>query len=64
MKLFNRKLEETYMFDFIINLFAEIADFFFTFWADNVIDKFAKRKKINNTQLIEIFRGHKYARDK
>ena len=34
MKLFNRKLEETYMFDFIINLFAEIADFFFTFWAD------------------------------
>ncbi|EEG93105.1 hypothetical protein ROSEINA2194_03053 [Roseburia inulinivorans DSM 16841] len=28
MKLFNRKLEETYMFDFIINLFAEIADFF------------------------------------
>ena len=25
------------MFDFIINLFAEIADFFFTFWADNVI---------------------------
>ena len=45
MKLFNRKLEETYMFDFIINLFAEIADFFFTFWADNVFDKFAKRKK-------------------
>ena len=41
----NRKLEETYMFDFIINLFAEIADFFITFWADNVIDKFAKRKK-------------------
>ena len=45
MKLFNRKLEETYMFDFIINLLAEIADFFFTFWADNVIVKFAKRKK-------------------
>ena len=45
IKLFNRKLEETYMFDFVINLFAEIADFFFTFWADNVIDKFAKRKK-------------------
>ena len=41
----NRKLEETYMFDFIINLFAEIADFFITFWADNVIDKFAKRNK-------------------
>lgn len=31
------------MFDFIINLFAEIADFFITFWADNVIDKFAKK---------------------
>ena len=37
--------KETYMFDFIINLFAEIADFFITFWADNVIDKFAKRNK-------------------
>ena len=33
------------MFDFVINLFAEIADFFFTFWADNVIDKFTKRNK-------------------
>ena len=33
------------MFDFIIDLFAEIADFFITFWADNVIDKFTKRNK-------------------
>lgn len=32
------------MLDFIINLLAEIADFFINFWADNVIDKFAKRK--------------------
>ena len=33
------------MIDFIVNTFAEIADFFFTFWADNVIDKIAKRNK-------------------
>jgi hypothetical protein len=33
------------MIDFIVNGLAEIADFFFTFWVDNVIDKFAKRKK-------------------
>ncbi len=41
----NSNLEETYMVDFIVNLFAEIADFFITFWVDNVIDKFAKRNK-------------------
>ena len=33
------------MVDFIVELFAEIADFFITFWGDNVIDKFTKRKK-------------------
>ena len=33
------------MVDFIVNLFAEIADFFITFWVDNVVDKFAKRNK-------------------
>lgn len=44
-KIDNRNLEETYMVDFIVNLFAEIADFFITFWVDNVIDKFAKRNK-------------------
>lgn len=33
------------MVDFIVNLFAEIADFFITFWVDNVIDKFVKRNK-------------------
>ena len=33
------------MVDFIVNLFAEIADFFISFWADNVIDRFTKRNK-------------------
>lgn len=33
------------MVDFIVNLFAEIADFFITFWVDNVFDKFVKRNK-------------------
>ena len=41
----NRNLEETYIGDFIVNLFAEIVDFFITFWVDNVIDKFTKRNK-------------------
>lgn len=30
------------MIDFIINIFAEIADFFITFGADKVIDKLKK----------------------
>jgi len=30
------------MADIIVNLFAEIADFFINFWADHVIDKFVK----------------------
>lgn len=29
------------MVDFILNVFAEIADFFINFWVDKVIDKFA-----------------------
>ena len=33
------------MLDVIVNVFAEIADFFISFWIDNIIDKFAKRKK-------------------
>ena len=33
------------MVDFIVNLFVEITDFFITFWADKVADKFTKRKK-------------------
>ncbi len=32
------------MADFILNVFAEIADFFINFWADKIIDKFAKKK--------------------
>ena len=32
------------MADFIVNMFAEVADFFFNFWVDNVIDKCAKKK--------------------
>ena len=30
------------MVDFLVDVLAEIADFFFSFWVDNVIDKFAK----------------------
>ena len=33
------------MIDFIVNLFAEIADFFINFWVDHVIDKCAKKNK-------------------
>lgn len=33
------------MIEFIVNIFAEIADFFFNFWIDNVSDKFSKRNK-------------------
>ena len=33
------------MMDFIVDLFAEIADFFISFWADHVIDRITKRKK-------------------
>ncbi len=33
------------MTDLIVDIFAEIADFFLTFWVDNVIDKIAKRNK-------------------
>ena len=32
------------MVDFIVNLFAEIADFFITFLTDNIIDKLVKNK--------------------
>jgi len=31
------------MADFLLNTFAEIADFFMNFWADKLIDTFAKR---------------------
>ena len=32
------------MDDFIVNTFAEIAEFFINFWVDNIIDKCAKKK--------------------
>ena len=32
------------MVDFILNVFAEIADFFINFWVDKVIDKNEKKK--------------------
>ena len=32
------------MVDFIIDTFAEIADYFINFWVDKVIDKFAEKK--------------------
>ena len=32
------------MADFIVNTFAQVADFFINFWIDKVIDKFAKKK--------------------
>lgn len=36
------------MIDFMLNVFAEIADFFINFWVDKVIDKFAKRKQVKD----------------
>lgn len=32
------------MVGFILDVFAEIADFFLNFWADKIINKFAKKK--------------------
>ena len=53
--------EETYMIDFIVDLFAEIADFLITFWADNVIDKFTKRTKLLSVRQKDLLKLH--ARD-
>ena len=33
------------MIDFIVNVFAEIADFFIDLWVDKIILKFVKRNK-------------------
>ncbi len=33
------------MIDFIVDVFAEIADFFIDLWVDRIIIKFAKRNK-------------------
>lgn len=33
------------MIDFIVNVFAEIADFFIDLWSEKIINKFASKKK-------------------
>lgn len=38
------------MFDFIVNGMAEIADFFITFWVDNVVQGFADAKARKRNQ--------------
>ena len=45
------------MADFILNVFAEIADFFINFWADKIIDKFAKRNKSKIIRLWSVWHG-------
>ena len=42
--------KETDMFDFIVNGIAEIADFFITFWVDNVVRRFADAKARKSNQ--------------
>ena len=36
------------MVDFIVNVFAEIADFFIDLWLDKIINKFASKKKADS----------------
>ena len=36
------------MIDFMLNVFAEIADFFINFRVDKVNDKFAKKKQVKD----------------
>ena len=38
-------LAEVNMCDFVIEVFAEIADFFIDLWSDKLINKFASKKK-------------------
>ena len=33
------------MVDFVLDVFAEIVDFFINFWSDKMIDKFTSKKK-------------------
>lgn len=33
------------MVDFIVDVFAEIADFFISLWSDKIIDRFAAKKR-------------------
>lgn len=32
------------MVDFIVNVFAELVDFFISLWLDKIIDKFTSKK--------------------
>jgi len=38
------KIGGMYIVDFILNVFAEIADFCIDFWIDNIFSKFTKKK--------------------
>ena len=40
----SRNLKEVSMADFILNMFAEIADFFISLWSDKIITKFTPKK--------------------
>lgn len=41
------------MVDFIVNVFAEVVDFFINFGVDNVIDKYVK----GNKKISSVLRG-------
>ena len=38
---------EAFVMDFIINMFADIADIFFDLWANKTVDRFARGKGKN-----------------
>lgn len=42
------------MVDFILNVFAEITDFFINFWVDKMIDKLQKRNKSKIIRLWSV----------
>ena len=41
------------MIDFILNVFAEITDFFINFWVDKMIDKLQKKKQVKDYSFME-----------
>ena len=41
------------MIDFILNVFAEITDFFINFWVDKMIDKLQKKKQVKYYSFME-----------
>lgn len=43
-KRLNAKVKEAYMGDFILNMFADIADIFINLWIDKIINKFTSKK--------------------